>query len=64
MGTPLEISVPRVRVKRATAILRRTAPTTGTFSSKPSIIIRPCGVPYQNFVAIPAPMAKTKIINP
>ena len=32
MGTPLEISVPSVRVNRATAIFRSTMPTTGSFN--------------------------------
>ncbi len=32
MGTPDESSVPRVRVKRATAILRMTMPMTGRLS--------------------------------
>ena len=33
IGTPEVISVPRVRVKRATAILRSSDPMTGIFSS-------------------------------
>ena len=44
IGTPEEIRVPRVRVKRATAILRISMPTTGTFSRKVSIAMLPWSV--------------------
>ncbi len=49
MGTPLEISVPSVRVKRATAIFRSRSPISGNFSSVRSMAMRPTGVPYQTF---------------
>ena len=38
IDTPDEISVPSVRVKRDTADLRSTSPSTGTLSSKPSML--------------------------
>ena len=34
IGTPEEIRVPSVRVKRATAPFRSTSPSTGIFSSR------------------------------
>ena len=37
IGTPLEISVPSVRVKRATAILRISIPISGSFNRMVSI---------------------------
>src|SRR5438034_10090318 len=43
MGTPEEIRVPSVRVKRATATLRISMPMTGTFSAKVSITGRDQG---------------------
>ena len=52
MGTPEVIRVPSVRVKRATAILRNSMPTTGRFSIKRSVasknagFLRPCAIPY------------------
>src|ERR1700722_4997593 len=39
IGTPLAISVPSVRVNRATAILRSNGPTRGTFRTSVSIAI-------------------------
>ena len=45
MGTPLVISVPSVRVKRATPIFRIRAPSIGSFRTRVSISIRPAGVP-------------------
>jgi hypothetical protein len=39
--TPEEIRVPSVRVKRDTADFRRMSPSTGAFSSMPSIWRRP-----------------------
>ena len=44
MGTPEEIRVPSVRVKRATATLRISMPTTGTFSRKVSMTMLPWSV--------------------
>ena len=41
IGTPEDTSVPRVRQKRATAILRRTEPSTGMRSIAPSMCRRP-----------------------
>ena len=64
MGTPLEISVPSVRVKRATAILRSNGPTSGIFRTIVSIAMRPEGVPYQNLTAKTAPTAKAAMIKP
>ena len=43
MGTPEVISVPKVRVKRATAILRKSMPSTGRLSSSLSKKYRPFG---------------------
>ena len=51
MGTPLEIKVPSVRVKRATAIFRISMPISGIFKTMVSIAMRPCGVPYHDFNA-------------
>ena len=45
MGTPLVISVPSVRVKRATAIFLIKFPSTGSFRIRVSTVIRPPGVP-------------------
>ena len=44
IDTPEPISVPSVRVKRDTADLRSTSPSTGTFSSIRSIASLPSGV--------------------
>ena len=44
IGTPDEISVPSVRVKRATATLRISMPTTGTLSRKVSMAMLPWSV--------------------
>ena len=44
IGTPDEMRVPRVRVKRATEDLRMRSPKTGTFSRSRSMIIRPLSV--------------------
>ena len=44
MGTPDEISVPRVRVKRATATLRMSIPMIGTFSISASMAMLPRSV--------------------
>ncbi len=44
MGTPEEIIVPSVRVKRATATLRITAPISGIFRITLSRILRPLGL--------------------
>ena len=44
MLTPELISVPSVRVKRDTADLRSTSPSTGTLSMAASIWSRPAGV--------------------
>ena len=44
IGTPLEMSVPSVRVKRATAPLRITVPSTGIFKSRRSMTRRPASV--------------------
>ena len=41
MGTPEEISVPSVRVKRATETFRISMPMTGTLSRKASITLLP-----------------------
>src|SRR5207245_4165933 len=41
MGTPEEMSVPRVRVNRATATFRIRTPNTGSLSRSASIIIWP-----------------------
>ena len=46
IGTPDEISVPSVRVKRATADFRISWPNTGTLSSERSIAKRPLSVRY------------------
>ena len=43
-GTPLSRSVPRVRLKRATAILRFMGPTTGSCSRMRSSRVRPFSV--------------------
>ena len=43
MGTPDEIRVPSVRVKRATATLRITGPKIGIFKKTLSQIRRPLG---------------------
>src|SRR5579863_7376508 len=64
MGTPLAISVPNVRVNRATAIFRITIPTTGSFKIIVSSANRPCAVPYQTFKQTTAPTAPTTIKNP
>jgi hypothetical protein len=45
IGTPDESKVESVRVKRAMAILRSTCPMIGSFSSSPSSVLRPPGVP-------------------
>ena len=44
IGTPLEMSVPRVRVNFATATFRMSTPTTGTLSAMPSVIRFPVTV--------------------
>src|SRR5207249_3093251 len=44
IGTPDEISVPRVRVKRATATFRMSMPTIGTFNKSASITWLPWSV--------------------
>src|SRR5205823_4942836 len=44
IGTPDEMSVPSVRVKRATADFRMSAPKTGTLSIVRSIAKRPFSV--------------------
>jgi ABC-type Fe3+/spermidine/putrescine transport system ATPase subunit len=64
IGTPEEISVPSVRVKRATAIFRSNMPTSGKRSSMRSIVIRPTGVPYQTFTPMHAPTNATKTKKP
>ncbi len=64
MGTPLEISVPSVRVKRATAIFLSKMPRTGNLRSVRSIAIRPTGVPYHTFSPTIAPPSVTNINNP
>ena len=56
--------MPNVRVKRATAILRKRMPTSGSFRSTPSRMKRPFGVPCQTFTPITKPTMTTKIINP
>ena len=43
MLTPDEISVPSVRVKRDTADLRSTSPSTGILSSSLSMVSLPLG---------------------
>ncbi len=45
IGTPEAMRVPSVRVKRATAILRMSMPTTGTFNMKVSMTMLPLSVP-------------------
>ena len=44
IGTPEEISVPSVRVNRATATLRMSMPTTGIFRRNASITLLPWSV--------------------
>ena len=44
MLTPDEISVPSVRVKRDTADLRTTSPSTGALSIRPSMVFWPAVV--------------------
>ena len=44
MGTPEEMSVPRVRVNRATATFRIRTPNTGSLSRSASITICPASV--------------------
>ena len=46
IGTPEESSVPIVRVKRATAILRMTSPMIGAFKSRPWKKRLPLGLRY------------------
>src|ERR1700747_1315599 len=56
IGTPLEIKVPSVRVKRATAIFLIRMPSTGSFNMIESSTSLPPGVPYHAFrPTIPPP---------
>ena len=64
MGTPLEISVPSVRVKRATAIFLIRMPTIGSFRTMVSSMNRPCRVPYHTFKPKSAPTMATRRRRP
>src|SRR6266516_1708669 len=64
MGTPLEISVPSVRVKRATPIFLIRMPTIGSFRTMVSSMNRPCRVPYQIFKPKSAPTMATRKRRP
>ena len=44
IGTPEVIRVPRVRVKRATAILRSSMPSTGSFSMHVVEVVAALGI--------------------